>query len=174
MRSTRPLPRSGPSGIGGELVAAGDAVDAIEAVACGGVVPAGRPDEQGGDGNHAEQGPAFGAWGHAGQSTAFGRGRNAMRTGSASHLVVYAVTGVGGLALAAVSPEPMTQTPPLIFDALVALAAVVLGWLGLQIVGTRDAVRRVVDPETGVFVRLDHIEHEMRRVVHHVGLPPQD
>lgn len=97
-----------------------------------------------------------------------------MRFGSASHLAVYAITGVGGLALAAVSPDVPTATPPIIFDALVALAAVVLGWLGLQIVGTRDAVRRVVDPETGVFVRLDHIEHEMRRVVHHVGLPPQD
>lgn len=76
MRSTGALPRSGPSGVGGELVAAGEAIYAVEAGRGGLVVPAGGPDEQGHEREGGKHGGTFGARGHAGQSTAFERGRN--------------------------------------------------------------------------------------------------
>lgn len=76
MRLTGALPRTGPSGVGGELVAAGDAIHAVQAGRGGLVVPAGGPDKQGRERKDGQRGETFRPWGHAGQSTASFRGRN--------------------------------------------------------------------------------------------------
>lgn len=98
-----------------------------------------------------------------------------MRSGSAVADAVFALAGVGGVTLAAVS-SAATGTPaePILMNATMALAAAALWWLGRQIIDTRDAVRTLTDPKTGVVVRLETLEHDVRRLAHHVGLEPEE